>query len=205
MPKMRIAIIISLLIFQCQIAIGQEDAIYISDNKLYGELKDGLPENDTIIELKKDGIIIGKGALAVSKYGVSDLKVGYWKEYSENGTLKMEGNYKLGSYISCCTGGACRQFHYYRTGLWKIYDDNGKLKYELTFEPTELHIDTTCEGGDKLLFGIIKEIPLKYWGDLTSDKVFELQRIRTEDDYAIGIWTPLNGRIFIESKRKKAQ
>src|SRR5690606_16386385 len=206
MPKMRIVIIILVILFQSQLIIAQEDlGIHIFDNKLYGELENGLPEKDTIVELKKDGIISGKGALAVSKYGVSDLKIGYWKEYSENGTLKMEGNYKLGSYIGCGAGGAFRALHCYRSGIWKIYDDEGKLKYELNFEPTELHIDTTCEGGDKLLFGIIKEIPLKYWGDLTSDKVYELQKIRTENDNAIGIWTPLNGKIFIESKRKKAQ
>lgn len=199
---MRIIIYLLLLLFQCQIASGQEDAIHISDNTLYGELKEGLPEQDTIVELKQNGILLGKGAVAVSKYGVSNLKVGYWKEHYENGNLKMEGAYRLGSYISCCTGGACRSFHYYRTGLWKFYTDKGELKYELTFEPTELHIDTTCQGGDKVLFGIIKEIPLNYWGDLTSAEIFELQRIRTEDDYFIEIWTPLNGRIFIESKTK---
>lgn len=179
--------------------IGQEDlGIYISSDKLYGEIKDGLPEKDTLIELKKNGIILGKGAVAVNEDGPSSLKVGYWKEYSENGTLKMEGNYGLGSYVSCCFVGPCRSFHYYRTGLWKIYDDNGKLKYELTFEPTELYIDTTCEGGDKLLFGIIKEIPLKYLNDLTSDKIFKLQQLKTENEFGIGTWTPLNGRIFIE-------
>lgn len=198
---MRILFYIALSVFQFQIAIGQKSAIYISDNKLYGELKDGLPEKDTIVEIKKDLILLGKGAFAVSKYGVSNLKIGYWKEYYENGNLKMEGNYRLGSYINCGAGGAFRDFHYYRSGLWKIYGDNGELKYELTFKPTELHIDTVCEGGDKLLFGIINEIPLKYSGDLTSDKIFELQRIKTEDNYSTKVWTPLNGRIFIELKK----
>ncbi|WP_194768789.1 hypothetical protein [Tamlana sp. I1] len=189
MQEMRIAIIIIVILFQFQIINGQEDTFpNISNNKLYGVLIDGIPEKDTIVELKKDGILLGKGAVAISKYGVSNLKVGYWKEYSEYGTLKMEGNYKLGSYISCCTSGQCRSFYYYRSGLWKIYDENGELKYELTFEPTELHIDTTCMRGDKLLFGIIKEIPFKYKIDLTSDKIFELQRIEN--------WTPLNGKIF---------
>ena len=203
---MRIVIIISLLIFQFQVTIGQEDGIYISDNELYGNLKNGLPEKDTIVEVKKDEIILEKGALAISKkYGKSDLRVGYWKEYSENGTLKMEGNYKLSSYIGCGVGGPFRAFNYYRTGLWKIYDNSGELKYELNFEPTELHINTSCKGGDKLLFGIIKEVPLKYWGDLTSDKIFELQKIRTENEYSTEIWTPLNGQIFIEIKNKKAQ
>ncbi len=203
MPKMRIVIIISLILLQCQTLFGQEDlGTYISDNKLYGQLKDGLPKQDTIIELKKDSILLGKGAVAISKYGISDLKVGFWKEYYQNGTLKTEGNYRLGSYIGCCTGGPCRFFHYYRTGLWKFYDQKGELEYELTFEPTEFHIDTNCQGGDKLLFGIIKKVPIKYSGDLTSDKIFEFQKIITEDDYSIGIWTPLNGKIFIESKMK---
>ncbi|WP_445749952.1 MULTISPECIES: hypothetical protein [Bacteroidota] len=193
---------ILIILFQFQFVIGQEDAIYISNDKQYGELKNGLPEQDSIIELTRKGITIGKGAVAISKNGISNLKVGYWKEYYESGILKMEGNYNLGSYVSCCMGGACRTFHYYRTGLWKFYNDNGKLNYELTFEPTEFYIDTTCEGGDKLLFGIIKEIPLKYWGDLTSDKVFELQKIKNEEDDFTEIWTPLNGRIFIEIIKK---
>tara|TARA_R110002167_G_C12396829_1_gene626487 strand:- start:52 stop:651 length:600 start_codon:yes stop_codon:yes gene_type:complete len=199
---MKNIVFILILLYQFQFAIGQEDAVYISDNKLYGELKYGLPEQDTIIELKQNGILVGKGAVAISEYGISNLKVGYWKEYYDNGNLKMEGDYLLGSYVGCCTGGACRFFHYYRTGLWKFYNDKGELNYELAFEPTKLQIDTTCEGGDKLLFGLIKEIPLKYLGDLTSDKIFEFQKIRTENEYSIGIWTPLNGRIFIESKRK---
>lgn len=202
MFNMRIVIGILLLFFQIQLANAQDDSIYILNNNLYGDLKDGLPDNDTLVVLKKNNVVVGKGALAISEYGVSELRVGYWTEYSENGNLKMEGNYNLGSYIGCCTSGACRSFYYYRTGLWKIYDNEGKLEYELTFEPTEIHIETNCEGGDELLFGIIKEIPLKYWGELSSDKIFELQKIRREDDYSIGTWTPLNGRIFIESELK---
>lgn len=201
---MKNIVYILILLFQFQFVIGQEDAIYISNDKQYGELKNGLPQRDSIIELTRNGILIGKGAVAVDENGISDLKVGHWKEYYNNEILKMEGNYKLGSYIGCGVGGPFRAFHYYRTGTWKIYDENGKLEYELTFEPTELHIATTCEGGDKLLFGIIKEIPLKYLGDLTSDKVFEFQRIKNEEDDFTEIWTPLNGRIFIEIiKRNK--
>lgn len=205
MQKRISLIYIAIIFLQCHYVFAQESVIYIENDKMYGELKDGLPEKDTIVELKKDGILIGKGSLAIGEYGVSNLRVGYWKEYYENGNLKMEGNYKIGSYISCCVGGACRSFHYYRSGLWKIYDNGGNLKYELIFEPTKLHIDTTCEGGDKLLFGIIKKIPLKYWGDLTSDKIFELQQIHTENEYDFITWTPLNGRLFIEFKVKKAQ
>ena len=183
---------ILIFLFQFQFAIGQEDGIYISNDKQYGELKNGLPERDSIIELTRNGTLIGIGAVAVDKNGISDLKVGHWKEYNENGILKMEGNYKLSSYIGCGMGGPFRAFHYYRTGIWKIYDDKGQLEYELTFEPTELHIATTCEGGDETLFGIIKEIPLKYLGDLTSDKVFELQKIKNEEDDFTEVWTPLN-------------
>jgi hypothetical protein len=195
---MRNIIYILIIFFQCQFTFGQENGIYISDDKQYGELKNGLPERDSIIELTHNEIIIGKGALAISKKGISNLKVGYWKEYYGNGILKMEGNYLLGSYVNCGMGGAYRAFHYYRNGLWKFYNVKGKLNYELTFEPTELHINTTCEGGDKLLFGVIKDIPLKYLGDLTSDKVFELQKVKNEEEDFTEIWTPLNGRIFIE-------
>lgn len=199
--KKNIAYIL-IFLFQYQFAIGQEDAIYISNDNQYGELENGLPERDSIIELTRNGIIAGKGAMATSENGISNIKVGYWKQYYESGILKIEVNYLLGFYISCCVSGACKTFHYYRTGLWKFYNDNGELNYELTFEPTGLHIVTTCQAGDKLLFGIIKEILLKYLWDLTSDNVFELQKIKNKEDNFIEIWTPLNSRIFIDKTRK---
>lgn len=191
-PKINPLIIIIVMLFYYRI-----NAQDYSNSKLYGDIADGLPDYDTIVELKKDELLLGEGAFAVSNYGLSNLRVGYWREYSENGILKMEGSYKLGSFINCCLDGYCHHYYYYRSGLWKIYDENGDLKYEFTYEPTELHIETSCEGGDNLLFGIIKEIPIKYWLDnLTSEKIFELQKVYTEDE----IWTPLNSKIFIEAK-----
>ncbi|MBJ2173111.1 hypothetical protein JBL43_02600 [Aureibaculum sp. A20] len=193
---------ILLVIFQYQSFFGQEDAIHISDDKLYGELINGLPVRDSLVEFKLNDTIVGFGAVAVSKYGVSDLKVGFWKEYYKNGHLKMEGDYRLGSYIGCCTSGPCRSFNYYRSGIWKFYNEEGEMIYELNFVPTELHIATTCRGGDNYLFGIIKVVPIKYRNEITSDKIFEIQKIRVEDEYSIHTSTPLNGQIYFETKYK---
>lgn len=200
---MRLPLLFPILFLVCQATFGQEDlGIFVSYNELYGDITDGMPDYDTIVKIERDGIIIGMGRLAKNKNGVSELKVGHWKEYHPNGNLKTEGVYHLGSYIDCCAGGACRQFYYYRSGLWKYYNENGELTYELNFKPSEFHIDTTCEGGDIILFGVVNEVPLKYGRRLTSDKIFEIQKIVTEDDYYIGIWTPLNGKIFRDVIRK---
>ncbi len=194
---MRSFIIILLLSYLFKmITVQAQD---FSDKNLYGKLNNGLPKRTTSVEIKHKDVVIGVGNVAVSKHGVSNLRVGYWKEYSENGTLKMEGNYKLSSYINCGIVGHVSIFYYYRDGLWKIYDDQGKLKYELTFSPSEFHINTSCEGGDRLLFGIVKQIPLKYWGQLTSQELFQLQQLKiTDDSFGPRTWVPLNGEIFIE-------
>ena len=146
-----------------------EKKIYIIDNDKYGDIDNGFPVKDTLIDLKnEEGKIVGKGRLAIHDNETSNLKVGNWKEYDQSGILISEGNYKIGSFIDCCTGGACKSFYYYREGLWKYYSKNGDLKYELIYTPTKLKVDTRCQGGDKLLFGLIKEIPLKYSDELVS-------------------------------------
>jgi len=144
----------------------------------------------------------GKYAVTTDKQ-LSNIKTGQWKQYYENGQLKSEGNYKISSYLNCCVGGACREYYSYKDGLWKYYSEKGILEYELEFTPSKLHVDTNCEGGDSVNFGIIKTIPLKYKGALTPDKVFELQKVVLEEEVGSLTYTPLNGEIYITFEPKK--
>jgi hypothetical protein len=120
-----ITFILIILTFGCGTKNLHQNRIYIQDEKLYGELENGIPENDTLIDLKnKKGTVIGIGKMAVADNNVSDLKFNSWKEFDSDGILSAEGNYKISSFIDCGMGGAFRAFYYYRIGKWKYYKKN---------------------------------------------------------------------------------
>lgn len=173
--------------------------IYIQDDKHYGELENGIPENDTLIKLKnKKGTVIGIGKMAISDNNVSDLKFNLWKEFDSDGILTAEGNYKISSFIDCGMGGVFRAFYYYRIGKWKYFKKNGELDFTLDFVPKEHFVDTRCEGGDKMIFGIVETIPLEYWDRVNANKIYELQKISNSNSYGTTTMIPLNGRIYYE-------
>ncbi len=194
-----ITFILIILTFGCGTKNLHESRIYIQDDKIYGELENGLPDKDKLVELKnKNGTVSGIGKMAVSKDNVSDIKCGLWKEYDSDGILSSEGNYKISSFIDCGMGGAFRAFYYYRVGEWKYFKKNGKLDFSLDFVPKKHHIDTRCEDGDEMIFGIIETIPLNYWDKVDANKIYELQKITFSDHYAKTSFIPLNGKIYIE-------
>jgi hypothetical protein len=177
----------------------------ISYESLYGDLSDGLPDKDSLATEKKNDKIIGKGSYAVTGDRLTNIKVGQWKEYDDYGILRTEGNYKMSSFTDCCTGGLCKSFYYYRSGTWRFYNDKGEFEFEIDFEPARLHVKTRCQGGDSLTFGLIKSIPIKYWDKLTTDKIYEVQKISFSDKDSNGTttYTPLNGQLFMEYVRDK--
>ena len=91
--KQIVLIIFSSFIVSCATKNISNLNFYIQDDKLYGELKNGIPTNDTLIELKhKNGKLEGLGKFAVAENEVSILRFGLWKEYSEKGVLKAEAS-----------------------------------------------------------------------------------------------------------------
>lgn len=197
--KQIIIIIVGFFIFSCANKNISSSNFYIQDDKLYGDLNNGIPANDTLVELKyTNGKLKGQGKFAVAEDEVSVLRFGLWKEYDENGILKAEGSYKIGSYLDCCTAGLCRAFYYYRIGEWKYFDEQGVLDFSLDYVPTEHLVDTNCEGGDKLLFGVVKDIPLQLWGKITFDKIYELQKISFSKNSSTTTLIPLNGKLYYE-------
>jgi hypothetical protein len=53
-----------------------------------------------------------------------------------------------------------------------------------------------------LVFGLIKSIPIKYWAKLTTDEIYELQKISFVDYTGEVAYIPLNGELRIEYRRK---
>ncbi|GAA4306370.1 hypothetical protein [Nibribacter koreensis] len=172
-------------------------AIYNQD--LYGSLENGIPSNSrTGNHYFQDGTLKATGSYAVSfKNEKSELKTGLWKEYYAGGRLQREGHYKIGSYLGCGAGGLQAEYYHYKDGLWKYYDESGELRFEVEFEPTKLHFDTNCEGGDNLIYGLIKNVPLGNKEQLSPDSIFSLQKEKIEDGSFTVILTPLNNKLFI--------
>jgi len=194
-----IILLLIILTFSCRTKNLHQTRIFIENDQLYGELKEGIPEKDTLAELKnKKGTVTGIGKVAVANNDVSDLKFNLWKEYDLDGILSSEGNYKISSFIDCGMGGAFRVFYYYRIGKWKYFKKNGELDFALDFVPKEHSVDTRCEGGDKMIFGIVETIPLEYWNRVTANKIYELQKISFSDSFSITTMIPLNGKIYYE-------
>jgi hypothetical protein len=187
------------------ISCSPKTYMFIDNENRYGDLVNGLPEKDsTVSTYYKSKILKDVGRYAVANDGyLSNLKTGHWKEYYENGQLKSEGSYKVGSYLNCCMAGPCRNYYTYRYGLWKYYDESGTLEYEAEFIPSELHINTNCEGGDYVVFGLVKNIPLRYIASLTPDKVFELQKVAIDEEYVLITYTPLNGELYVTYDPKR--
>lgn len=187
------------------ISCGRKTYVYIGNEQRFGNLYDGLPDRDsTVTELYKSGIIKSEGKYAITDDSLlSNLKSGNWKGYYDNGQLKSEGGYKVSSYLNCCIDGPCREYYSYKDGLWKYFNEKGGVEYEVEFLPTHLHVNTTCDGGDSLIFGLISAVPLKYSASLTPDTVFELQKVKVEDDFGIMTYTPLNGVLYVRWQPKK--
>ncbi|MDF9799241.1 hypothetical protein OKW21_004504 [Catalinimonas alkaloidigena] len=167
----------------------------------FGDLKHGYPKKtqvDTIFY--SDGSIKGIGQFAIDSQGqISNYKTGTWTEYNSNGSLKGIGGYKMGEYVNCCMGGPCTQFYHYKIGEWQYFDEHGKLSYEVKYEPKSLHIDTSCEGGDNLTYGLIEE------KNVIVDSVrHQLNTIEIEeqDGYLIMFPSESEDKIALEWKNK---
>ncbi|WP_041264072.1 hypothetical protein [Bernardetia litoralis] len=165
----------------------------------YGNLEDGIPLFDTlIIDLKeKDTISIGKYAVSTEKK-MGKLKTGYWKIYYSNNILKEEGEYGVGKFIDCGVGGTYYRYNNYRTGVWKYYKENGELKCKISYYPDTLLVENSC-GRVKIVFGLIKNFSkLQYLYNLTADEIFQLQKLRTEDEHQKMTLIPISGVLVFE-------
>ncbi|MGI0108330.1 toxin-antitoxin system YwqK family antitoxin [Salinimicrobium sp. WS361] len=115
-----------------------------------------LSENEEVINYET-GELKAKGHLANEYLPFYRLRAGQWQEYYKNGQEKSTGNYKVGKYTDCCTGGVCDGFYNYKAGEWIFFYENGQIKAKGKFDLDKYPLDTSCEGGDEILFSTIGE------------------------------------------------
>lgn len=156
---MRITIILNIVFSLMGCNQKTYTSIYVADENRYS-IANGKSTGNGLVkkEVFKNGKIHQKGKYAIDIEGkLSGLKVGIWVRYYENGQLKEQGSYEIGAYIQCCFSGSCKQFYNFKIGKWKYLYPNGKTKAIGEYEIVNLHVDTNCEGGDDLLFGILTD------------------------------------------------
>ena len=139
----------------------------------------------TIIEYFETGEIKSKTNFAIdSKNKVSPFKVGLSESYNELNNLIEKGHYELGEYTSCCAGGLCKQFYNYKIGEWQYSYPNGIVKAVVEYKTANLKLDTSCEGGAKLKFGIIDLSKSTFYDEKgkevepSMDLISELQTVK---------------------------
>lgn len=139
------------LILVINVVYGQKssDWVYISNNNRF-EIIDGICFGKVVFDtIKEKNGSFSVGNLAIDGNGEkSKIRVGLWKEFYKNKTLKAIGEYRIGSYIQCCTMGPCREFYNYKHGKWQYCYENGRLEAEGIYSIEPKHLNTSCQGGD---------------------------------------------------------
>jgi len=139
--KIKYFIIISLFILSCKSV----------------NVKTDLPKTNTKVNYYENGIIKSVGNIDDFFLKDYSFRIGLWTEFYENGVIKESGNYKLGTYIQCCTSGLCDGYYSYKIGEWFYNYKNGKLKAKGSYRIGEKNIKTSCEGGDEINFGFVTD------------------------------------------------
>ena len=89
---MRFIIYIIIIFFQGHLLIGQDSGIHILNDNIYGDISDGMPDSTSLVKTKnRKGIITELGHVALRDGKATNLKVGHWKEFNEDGGITKEG------------------------------------------------------------------------------------------------------------------
>ncbi len=162
--------------------------IYIAFEDQYEIRKGNFAGNSEMKEVKfANGKLREQGHVAYDKEGnLSNLKIGEWTSYYENGQLKSKGQYSIGSFIECCFSGPCKQFYNYKTDNWEYFYPSGQLKATGEYQSKQMHVRTNCEGGDNMPFGITTSL-WRYFNEagelieLSEQLRIELETVETGD------------------------
>ncbi|NVK84758.1 MAG: hypothetical protein HWE21_10585, partial [Cytophagia bacterium] len=205
--KMKNIALISVLLLIALQACAQKSAItsvHIDSENKFGKLINGKPKRDSLLTLFNDhDSKIAQGRFAVdNENNLSEIMSGQWTYFYDNGNIKSKGEYKIAQYIECGIV-PFYTFYPYKTGKWQFYTEKGEFDFELNFISKTHHVDTSCEGGADISFGIIENIPLYKLHTLGADYFYELQKIFLEDEYTRTTMTPLNGRVYVTLTMKK--
>jgi len=207
---MRSFIILSILILLVSCNRRLTSSIDIADENKYEIIKSNFTGNS---ELKEENFSNGqtreRGKYAYDEENVlSTLKVGEWSYFYENGQLRSTGKYNIGTYIQCCFSGACKQFYNYKIGIWKYYYPNGQLMATGEYEIKQLHVDTSCKGGDDIPFGLTSP-QWKYFNEQgesiqpTVELILKLETIKTGGNTMAYYFYPNPNKESIEMEFQK--
>ena len=134
-------ILISVLFFSCKSA----------------KVESELAQTNIKVQYYENGFVKSVGNVEAFFAEHYSYRIGLWSEFHENGKLKASGNYKLDTYVQCCTAGLCDGYYSYKIGEWVYYHNNGNLKAKGIYRIGEKHKETSCEGGDKIKFGFVTD------------------------------------------------
>ena len=85
---------------------------------------------------------------------LTQLKIGSFVEFYRSGAVKSIGNYQISSYIDCGIAGYEREFYNFKASSWTYYFENRKVHAKGQYDLIKTKINTRCEGGDSLMYGI---------------------------------------------------
>jgi hypothetical protein len=183
---MRNFITLSILILFASCSKRLTYRVHIADENKYEIAKgDFIGKSGSKEEIFSNGQIKERGNYAYDdENALSALKVDEWSSFYENGQQKSIGKYKIGTYIQCCFSGPCKQYYNYKIGTWKYYHPNGQLKAMGDYEIKKLHVNTSCEGGDDMPFGLTSA-QWQYFNEQgqsiqpTQELVLELETVKS--------------------------
>ncbi len=98
-----------------------------------------------------------------------------------------------------------QQFYNYKIGIWTYYFNNGRIRAVGEYVTTNLHIDTSCEGGDNLIFGVMtknwkfydkNDKPIQFTDSLRT----QFEMIRTNGNTLADYFYPDSEKINIKMK-----
>lgn len=90
------------------------------------------------------------------------LRAGRWTYWYRGGQKWAEVTYSLTCYLQCCVAGPCPQVRDYPSGTFTLWYPSGAKLAEGSFHTIMEHVDTNCEGGDKMQGGMITSSSL-FW------------------------------------------
>lgn len=181
--------------------------IYIADEHKYEIRKGEFKGNSEMKELSfPNGQLKEQGNYAYdNKRSLSDLKIDEWSSYYENGQLKSKGKYNIGTYIQCCFSGACKQFYNYKIDFWEYFHSNGQVKAAGEYQTRQMHVVTSCEGGDDIPFGVTTS-KWNYFNELgdiiepADELIIELETVNTGGNTLASYFFPDSGKENIKMK-----
>lgn len=162
--------------------------------------------NDSTYRLSTDSSLMAVGKFTNSVESSTRLKIGNHRIFYANGQTKSQGEYTIGTYTDCCTGGFCCEYYSYKIGKWIYYNKNGTIKAIANYNPFPYKSSTSC-GSDEITYHKIESI--KFFNEETrTDKELEFEmsnELLWEESYGefvVQKYIPLKDSLIIKTNTR---